>query len=147
MNNNLSSISEELFERWDEIEEIDIRFNRWQCTCENQWMVDKLIPLIKSKNRTSFYEDVKWVEQVLWTFIFQLNFHMQTLLNRCAGPDPMKGKSFLELSSKNEQMRCGDYYGHRPDRDGPILVGIFIGNHPLLILIFNFSSQFQRNFS
>lgn len=72
---------------------------------------------------------------------------MQTFLNRCAGPDPMKGKSFLELSSKNEQMRCEDYYGHRPDRDGPILVGIFIGTYPILILIFNFSSQFQRNFS
>lgn len=143
----MTTISEQLFERWDEIEEIDIRFNRWQCTCENQWMVDKLIPLIKSKNRTTFYEDVKWVEQILLTFICQLNFHMQTLLNRCASPDPMKGKSFLELSSKSEQMRCADFYGHRPDRDGPILVGIFIGTHPLLILIFNFSPQFQCNLS
>lgn len=42
-------------------------------------------------------------------------------------PEEMKGKSLVELSAKKVQMRCEDYYGRRPERDGPILVGIFIG--------------------
>lgn len=52
---------------------------------------------------------------------------------RCDHPSAMAGKSFSELSAKSEQMRCEDYYGHRPERDGPILVGIFIGNSLLSI--------------
>lgn len=39
----------------------------------------------------------------------------------------MKGKTLSELSTKGVQMRCEDYYGRHPERDGPILVGIFIG--------------------
>lgn len=46
---------------------------------------------------------------------------------RCATPLEMKSRQFAELSSKGVQMRCADYYGHRPERDGPILVGVFIG--------------------
>lgn len=60
----MTSLSQKLLERWDEIEEFDLRFNPWQCTCENQWMVDKLIPLIKEKSKTNpiYYEDIKLVE-------------------------------------------------------------------------------------
>lgn len=39
----------------------------------------------------------------------------------------MQSKSLLELSAKGVNMRCVDSYGHRPERDGPILVGVFIG--------------------
>lgn len=49
------------------------------------------------------------------------------IIVRCAEPYEMKGQSFLEITAKNEHMRCEDFYGRRPERDGPILVGIFIG--------------------
>lgn len=42
----------------------------------------------------------------------------------------MKTKLLADLSAKGVQMRCEDYYGRHPERDGPILVGIFIGMHP-----------------
>lgn len=35
--------------------------------------------------------------------------------------------TLYEISKKPMRMRCEDYYGRRPERDGPILVGIFIG--------------------
>lgn len=41
----------------------------------------------------------------------------------------MKPQHLYELSAKGVHMRCDDYYGRRPERDGPILVGIFIGRH------------------
>lgn len=51
----------------------------------------------------------------------------------------MKGKLLSDLSAKGVQMRCEDYYGRRPERDGPILVGIFIGK---LTRIHDFSLKF-----
>lgn len=41
----------------------------------------------------------------------------------------MVNKSLHEIYMKSYQMRCEDYYGRRPERDGPILVGIFIGKY------------------
>lgn len=59
--NNLTTISEHLLEHWHDIEEIDIRHNPWECACENQWIIDKLIPTIKEKSKSnpSMYEDLK----------------------------------------------------------------------------------------
>lgn len=42
-------------------------------------------------------------------------------------------------------MRCEDLYGHRPERDGPILVGIFIGKQ-LPMLIVKSSDSFSLRF-
>lgn len=47
--------------------------------------------------------------------------------HRCEHPVEMRGRSFTDMSLKHVGMRCDDYYGRRPERDGPILVGIFIG--------------------
>lgn len=46
---------------------------------------------------------------------------------RCDSPVEMQGLSFAEIHDKKYHMRCEDYYGRRPERDGPVLVGIFIG--------------------
>lgn len=75
--NNLSSISEHLLEHWDEIEEIDIRNNPWKCACENQWMIDKLIPIIKekSKNVPPLYEDLKYVFCIFLKSTISLKTH------------------------------------------------------------------------
>lgn len=51
-NNKLSTIDQQLILRWEDIEEIDIRYNLWKCDCENQWMIDTLMPLIKEKSKT-----------------------------------------------------------------------------------------------
>lgn len=51
------------------------------------------------------------------------------ILNRCRSPDEMAGKSFHEAFKNGIQMRCLDFYGRHPERDGPILVGILIGKH------------------
>lgn len=48
----------------------------------------------------------------------------------------MVGRTFADISLKHVDMRCEDYYGRRPERDGPILVGIFIGESLILRLIF-----------
>lgn len=60
-NNNLTTIKEEMLEHWMALEDIDIRYNPLKCACENQWIVDKLIPIIKekSKNCPAMFEDLK----------------------------------------------------------------------------------------
>lgn len=57
----MSTLDHNLIGRWDEIDEIDIRYNPWKCDCVNQWMVDQLIPLIKEKSKTTpaLFEDIK----------------------------------------------------------------------------------------
>lgn len=39
----------------------------------------------------------------------------------------MQGLSMESLQKKNYEMRCLDFYGHRPERDGVLLVGVVIG--------------------
>lgn len=41
----------------------------------------------------------------------------------------MHSLSFAEIHDKKYHMRCEDYYGRQPERDGPVLVGIFIGRY------------------
>lgn len=52
-------MDQELLGRWDEIEEIDIRFNNFKCDCETQWFLDVLIPRIKSIKKTALTEDIE----------------------------------------------------------------------------------------
>lgn len=47
----------------------------------------------------------------------------------------MHGLSFAEIHDKKYHMRCEDYYGRRPERDGPVLVGIFIGKYSAISFI------------
>ncbi|KAG5876561.1 hypothetical protein JTB14_004213 [Gonioctena quinquepunctata] len=45
----------------------------------------------------------------------------------CAAPVEMKTFSFYAIYVKKSHMRCLDLYGARPERDGPMLVGILAG--------------------
>lgn len=49
-NTNISNLDSHLIGRWDEMEVVDIRNNPWSCNCDNQWLVDTLLP--KMKDRT-----------------------------------------------------------------------------------------------
>lgn len=50
-------IDQGLIGRWDEVEQIDIRFNPFRCDCETQWLVDTLIPqLNKTKDAKGVHE-------------------------------------------------------------------------------------------
>lgn len=64
---------------------------------------------------------------------------------RCDAPVEMKGKQLVELSTKGVHMRCDDTYGHRPERDGPILVGVFIGRQRLFLLSFSHFEAMTEN--
>lgn len=43
-NNKLTYIEYDLVLKWDSLTELDIRDNPWTCECENQWLVDQLMP-------------------------------------------------------------------------------------------------------
>ena len=53
------------------------------------------------------------------------------LVFRCGAPIEMEGQTLYDIHKKKSIMRCLDIYGNRPERDGAILVGLFIGksNH------------------
>lgn len=38
----------------------------------------------------------------------------------------MKNKDLTKLIG--HKMRCGDYYGNHPEKDGAVLIGILVGN-------------------
>lgn len=128
--NNLSTLSHDMLGRWDEVEEIDLRFNEWQCDCALQWMVEQLIPIIKEKT-PKFMEDIKYCAFQLFRFPTII---IIDLFVRCRHPDEMAGKSFHDIHKEKHQMRCLDYYGRHPERDGPILVGILIGELTRIIV-------------
>lgn len=43
-NNKLTSLDYHLILKWEALSELDIRDNPWTCDCENQWLVDDLMP-------------------------------------------------------------------------------------------------------
>jgi len=101
--NNLSYLEADTFANWDNMQVIDLRENPWQCDCNNEWILEKLIPKIAKDN-----EDL-----------------LRNL--KCFGPSPMSGKTLKELSAKKTHMRCPDKYGNHPERDGTILIGLLLG--------------------
>lgn len=49
------------------------------------------------------------------------------LFYRCHEPVEMKGQTLLDLEQRNYHMRCLDKYGHQPEKDALLLVGVLIG--------------------
>lgn len=102
-NNNLRILEVGLLARWDTVHVLDLHTNPWQCDCENQWMLDTIVPLL----------------------LKQKAFVSKRLL--CDEPIEMVGKELSTLKEHGTKMRCLDAYGHRPEGDGTILVGVLIG--------------------
>lgn len=44
---------------------------------------------------------------------------------RCNGPPEMVNKDVTKLVG--HKLRCSDYYGNRPEKDGAILIGVLVG--------------------
>ncbi|RZC36938.1 LRR 8 domain containing protein, partial [Asbolus verrucosus] len=44
-NNKLETISDSLVQNWSQLTDLDLTNNPWSCDCENQWLVDELMPL------------------------------------------------------------------------------------------------------
>lgn len=102
-NNKISYLESEIIARWDSLSELDIRENPWTCECENQWLIDDLMPIYLKIN-----EDM--AKEVM-----------------CAAPVEMRYFSFYDILMKKSHMRCLDTYGNRPEKDGTLLVGILAG--------------------
>ncbi|CAH2056150.1 unnamed protein product, partial [Iphiclides podalirius] len=101
--NNLSEIDSRLLPRWDLLEAIDVSNNPFLCDCSTQWMVDILVPLIEAKTLNATASMV------------------------CDEPIEMKGYTMKHLHDIHRTMRCVDKYGHRPEKDGAMLLGTLIG--------------------
>ncbi|KAF5287032.1 hypothetical protein FQA39_LY16146 [Lamprigera yunnana] len=113
-NNQLSRIDFHLILKWNELEELDLRYNPWSCECENQWIADELMPIYIKLNETIAKDIV------------------------CRAPAAMDGVTFYKEHVDGKKMRCLDAYGNRPERDGTILIGVLIGlliGIPLVLFI------------
>lgn len=87
--------------RWQNIREIDLRFNPWACDCTNSWFIHSLM---KQINNTT---------------------PLLTHNVNCATPVEWKNKPLLELSADNKELICEN--ANHPGNDSLILVGILVG--------------------
>lgn len=46
---------------------------------------------------------------------------------RCHEPIELRGQTFQSLAESESHLRCLDIYGHQPEKDGAILIGVLIG--------------------
>lgn len=102
--------------KWDDLVELDLRDNRWSCDCDNQYLVESLLPGL---GKTLMGESVNSLT--------------------CSAPPEHLGKNLTSLS--NRHLRCLDLYNSRPERDATVLVGVLIGvllSVPATLLIFVF---------
>lgn len=102
-NNNLSSLDSSLLARWDDMEVVDIRQNPWICDCDNQWVIETLLPIVE-----------KTTPKIMNNIV-------------CAYPKQMAGLSMVDLQHKHTQLRCKDKYGNNPQNDGALLIGLLFG--------------------
>lgn len=112
--NKLASLDLHLVLHWDHLKELDLRYNPWTCECENQWIVDTLMPIYVKINETLAKE------------------------MKCGAPVEMEGLTFYDEYVANKSMRCLDYYDNRPERDGTVLIVVLIGlllGIPLVLFI------------
>ncbi|XP_060534097.1 leucine-rich repeat-containing protein 70-like [Cylas formicarius] len=102
-NNKLAYLDSDVIARWDALTGLDLRSNPWTCECENQWLIEDLMPVYLKIDKISA---------------------MQV---RCAAPIEMLEYSFYELYTRHYKMRCLDMYGAEPEKDAFLLVGILGG--------------------
>ncbi|KAJ8971417.1 hypothetical protein NQ317_018152 [Molorchus minor] len=119
-NNKLAYLDSDIIARWDGLSMLDIRGNPWTCECENQWLVEDLIP-IYLKIDEGMAREVK-----------------------CAAPIEMVRYTFYELYKKQSHMRCLDIYGAKPENDAMMLVGVLAGVLIAIPLIFLVIFGYQR---
>ncbi|KAF2888270.1 hypothetical protein ILUMI_17902 [Ignelater luminosus] len=50
--NKLTNLDRHLILHWENLNDLDLRFNPWTCECENEWMVDVLMPIYLNINET-----------------------------------------------------------------------------------------------
>lgn len=51
-NNKLAYLDRHLIVKWEGLSDLDLTDNPWACECENQWMVDVLMPVYMQINST-----------------------------------------------------------------------------------------------
>ncbi|CAB3363220.1 Hypothetical predicted protein [Cloeon dipterum] len=98
--NNLGRLPKELLKRWDALDELRLQGNPWICDCDSQWILTDLIHILDSMAAPSLV---------------------------CHEPIELRGTTFHDLAENESHMRCLDFYGHQPERDGAILIGVLIG--------------------
>lgn len=103
INNKLAYLDSDFLARWDALTELDIRANPWTCECENQWMIEDLMPIYLKIEKE------------------------KSLQVRCGAPVEMVDYTFMELYEREYKMRCLDAYGAEPEKDAAMLVGILAG--------------------
>ncbi|EFA05244.1 leucine-rich repeat neuronal protein 1 [Tribolium castaneum] len=120
-NNKLASMDMEVVLNWKDLVALDLTENAWTCECENQWMIDELMPIY-----------------------LQLDENKAKAL-KCEAPIEMASLTFYDVYQKQTTMRCLDLYGHRPERDGVLLVGILAGVLITIPLVLFIIYAYQRH--
>lgn len=49
-------MSSHLIIHWEALHDLDIRGNPWTCECENQWLLEELMPVYQKINLTQSQE-------------------------------------------------------------------------------------------
>ncbi|CAH0761760.1 unnamed protein product [Diatraea saccharalis] len=101
--NALTEVDSRLLSRWDLLDAIDVSDNPFMCDCSTQWMVDSLVPIVDKLTPNASSSMV------------------------CEEPVEMFGYTMHHINQIHRTMRCVDKYGHRPERDGAMLMGTLIG--------------------
>ncbi|XP_049312476.1 leucine-rich repeat neuronal protein 1 isoform X1 [Bactrocera dorsalis] len=100
-NNNLTALEHKLFERWDKITELDLRYNYWTCDCSNRWLIEVL--MVQINNTTP-----------LWTH--DVN---------CYVPTALRSVPLIQLATEENSLKCS--VGGSSSNVGLFLIGLIVG--------------------
>ncbi|XP_011186492.2 leucine-rich repeat neuronal protein 1 isoform X2 [Zeugodacus cucurbitae] len=100
-NNNLTTLEHKLFQRWDLITELDLRYNYWTCDCSNRWLIEVL--MVQINNTTPL-----WIHDV-----------------NCYQPNALRNLPLIQLSTEENRLTCS-IEGGSPS-GSLFLIGLLVG--------------------
>lgn len=90
-----------LFERWDKIIELDLRYNYWTCDCSNRWLIEVL--MVQINNTTPL-----WIHDV-----------------NCYLPNALRNVPLIQLATEENRLKCT--IDSSSSSGGLFLIGLLVG--------------------
>ncbi|XP_043665773.1 platelet glycoprotein V-like [Vespula pensylvanica] len=119
--NALRYLPSQLVGRWDRLEELDLMNNEWSCDCDNQYLINSLLPHHGKRLMNETVNELK-----------------------CSTPKEYAKQNLTSLA--NKKLHCFDLYEAHSDKVGVLHIGVVVGLLFIILLSLAIIILYQRGY-